>query len=164
MPVAPATVHRMPDSFRRWPMTDLQPASDDAGAGEQAQRPVPGVAHAVGVGVEVVQGLVALARQRPAEFQAVAGGEQGADVAGVEFGEPLVAVAGQQPGGQVRQLMHVLAGVKQVDDLGCLGEMRGGEVPDPRRAVAQDGELADVVGDGLDDEAGVAVIDAGRVS
>ncbi len=82
--------------------------------------------------------------------QVAAGGQQRADFAVVEFGEapgePFVAVAGQQPGGQVCQLMHVLAGVEQVDDLGGLGEMAGGEVPDPRRAVAQDGELADVPG------------------
>jgi hypothetical protein len=82
-------------------------------------------------------------RSRPAAIR-------GADVAGVEFGQPLgepvVAVSGEQPGGQVRKFVHVLAGVEQIDDLGGLGEMLGGEVPEPHRAVAQDGELADVPG------------------
>ena len=39
----------------------------------------------------------------------------------------------------------MLAGVEQVDDLGGLGELGGGDVPDPGGAVAEDGELADVV-------------------
>jgi hypothetical protein len=42
--------------------------------------------------------------------------------------------------------VQVLAGVEHVDDLGGLGEVLGGEVPDPGGAVAQDGELADVPG------------------
>ena len=70
-------------------------------------------------------------------------------VAGVEFGEavgePLVAVAGQQPPGQVAS-SWTCSRAKQVDDLGGLGKMRAGEVPDPRGAVAQDGELTDVPG------------------
>ena len=40
----------------------------------------------------------------------------------------------------------MLAGVIEVDDLGGLGEVLAGQVPDPVRAVAQDGELADVPG------------------
>jgi hypothetical protein len=39
----------------------------------------------------------------------------------------------------------VLAGVEQVHDLGGLGELAGGDAPDPGRAVAEDGDLADVV-------------------
>jgi len=35
--------------------------------------------------------------------------------------------------------------VEQVDDLGGLGELAGGDVPDPGGPVAQDRELADVV-------------------
>ena len=38
----------------------------------------------------------------------------------------------------------MLAGVEQVDDLGAR-ELRGGDVPDPGGAVADDGELADVI-------------------
>ena len=53
---------------------------------------------------------------------------------------------GEQPGGQVRQLVHVLAGVVEVNDLGGLREVLAGLVPDPRRAVAEEGELADVPG------------------
>ena len=41
--------------------------------------------------------------------------------------------------------MEVLAGVEQVHDLGGLGKFGGGDVPDPGGAVAEDGELADVV-------------------
>ena len=39
----------------------------------------------------------------------------------------------------------MLAGVVEVDDVRGLGEGGGGEVPDPGGAVADDGELADVV-------------------
>ena len=39
----------------------------------------------------------------------------------------------------------MLAGVVEADDLGGPGELRGGDVPDPGGAVAEDGELADVV-------------------
>jgi len=44
----------------------------------------------------------------------------------------------------------VLAGVVEVDDVGGLRERGGGEVPDPGGAVADDGELADVVGAAAD--------------
>ena len=46
--------------------------------------------------------------------------------------------------------MQVLAGVVEVHDAGGLGERGGGEVPDPGGAVADDGELADVVGAAAD--------------
>jgi hypothetical protein len=71
------------------------------------------------------------------------------DIAVVEVfeagGEPFVLAVAQhelEPAGEVVQ---VLAGVEQVDDLGGLGELGGGDAPDPGRAVAEDGELADVV-------------------
>jgi hypothetical protein len=75
------------------------------------------------------------------------GGLDAVDAAVVEVfeagGEPFVpSVAGhelQGPGEGVQ----VLAGVVEVDDLGGLGELRGGDVPGG--AVAEDGELADVV-------------------
>jgi hypothetical protein len=88
----------------------------------------------VGVVREVGQGLVTFAGQGAEEVQAAAGGQDRRDVAVVEFvqasGEPVVAVAGQQPGSEVSQVMQVLAGVIQVDDLGCRGEQLAGEVPD----------------------------------
>ena len=42
--------------------------------------------------------------------------------------------------------VQVFAGVVEVHDRGGFGQDRGGEVPDPGRAVAEDDELADVVG------------------
>jgi hypothetical protein len=44
----------------------------------------------------------------------------------------------------IGEVVQVLAGVVEVDDLGGLGEACGGQGPDPFRAVADDGELADV--------------------
>ena len=38
----------------------------------------------------------------------------------------------------------MLAGVVQIDDLSGFGEMLAGQVPDPVRAVTEDGQLADV--------------------
>ena len=75
---------------------------------------------------------------------------QGGDVTGVEFGEPFgepvwVALA-QEAGGEVGQVVDVFAGVVEVDDLGGGGEQLVGEVPDPDRPVAEDDELADVLG------------------
>ena len=52
-------------------------------------------------------------------------------------------VTSVQPGGEGVQ---VFAGVVDVHDRGGFGQDRGGEVPDPGRAVAEDDELADVVG------------------
>ncbi len=47
--------------------------------------------------------------------------------------------------GEVRgEVVQVFAGVVEVHDGGGLGQDRGGQVPDPGRAVAQDDELADV--------------------
>src|SRR6202000_3057572 len=43
------------------------------------------------------------------------------------------------------EVVDVLAGVEQVHNLGGPGKLRGGDVPDPGGAVAQDGELPDVV-------------------
>ena len=48
------------------------------------------------------------------------------------------------------EVVQVLAGVEQVHDLGGLGELVGGDAPDPGGAVAEDGELADVVGAAAD--------------
>ena len=77
-------------------------------------------------------------------------GDEGFDVAGVEVGQaggqPVgvgVAECAGELGGEVVQ---VFAGVVEVHDGGGLGQDRGGQVPDPGRAVAQDDELADVIG------------------
>jgi hypothetical protein len=93
-----------------------------------------GVAHPVGVDFEVAELAVAFTGQAADEVQVAASGEQGVDVAGVEFlqagGEPVVAVAAQQPGGEAGQLVDVFAGVVEIDDLRGFGEVLGGEVPD----------------------------------
>ena len=92
------------------------------------------ISHPVGIGLEVGQGLVSLGGQAADELQAAAGGQQGGDVPGVELGEalgePVVAVAAEQPGGEGGQLVDVLAGVVEVDDLGGGGEVLAGQVPD----------------------------------
>ena len=54
-----------------------------------------------------------------------------------------VAEDGREPGGEGVQ---VFAGVVDVDDRGGFGHDRGGQLPDPGRAVAEHDELADVVG------------------
>src|SRR6266581_8334094 len=54
---------------------------------------------------------------------------------------PLAAWRGRSGPGQA-----AAAGVEQVHDLGGFGEMLASQVPDPDRAVAEDGELADVAG------------------
>jgi hypothetical protein len=88
----------------------------------------------VGVGFEVAELAVAFTGQGADEVQVAAGGQQGVDVAGVEFlqagGEPVVAVAAQQPGGEAGQFVDVLAGVVKIDDLGGGGKQLISEVPD----------------------------------
>ena len=54
-------------------------------------------------------------------------------------------MAGEQPGGEVSQVVQVLAGVVEARDLGCGGEVLAGEIPDPGGAVAEDDGLADVL-------------------
>jgi hypothetical protein len=121
---------------------ELEPLADDrlaagldhAGADEHAQGAEVLISHPVGIGLEVGQGLVSLGGQAADELQAAAGGQQGGDVPGVELGEalgePVVAVAAEQPGGEGGQLVDVLAGVVEVDDLGGGGEVLAGQVPD----------------------------------
>jgi hypothetical protein len=43
------------------------------------------------------------------------------------------------------EVVEVLAGVVEIHDLGRCGKLGGGDVPDPGCAVAQDGELADML-------------------
>ena len=94
-------VHLMPDRFRRGPMTAVHPCLHDAGAGEQAAGAGPVAAHAGRVVLEVAQGSVQLVF--------------------------LVAEHELEEAGEVVQ---ALAGVAEIDDLGGLGELDGGDVPD----------------------------------
>jgi hypothetical protein len=91
MPVAPCSVHLMPDSLSRWP--DLQSASATP---EPTNRPRARywAWRMRLVGSEVVQGLIAVAGLAGGERQGASRGEDGGDVAVVEFGEPF----GKPPG------------------------------------------------------------------
>src|SRR5260370_24178165 len=117
------------------------PGLDKSGADEHAQVVEVLVAYPVGVVREVGQGLVAFAGQGANEVQVAAGGQDRLDVAFVELvqagGEPVVAVAGQQPGSEVSQVVQVLAGVIQVDDLGCGGGQLGCAGSQSSRALPQ---------------------------
>lgn len=76
--------------------------------------------------------------------------DEGFDVAGVEVGaaggEPVVVVVAEGGCEQLGQGVQVFAGVVEVDDGGGFGQDRGSQVPDPGCAVAEDDELADVIG------------------
>jgi hypothetical protein len=141
--------HRMLESLSRWPMTALQAASTAPELTNMPRSWKLGAAHAVGVDVEVSELPVAFAGQGAGEFQGAPGGEQGGDVAGVEFGEafgkPVMVAAAEQQGCEGRQVVDVLAGVVEIDDLGGSVEQFIGDVLDPYRAVAADDELADVL-------------------
>ena len=65
-------------------------------------------------------------------------------------GEPFVFLVAEHELQEAGEVVQVLAGVEQVHDLGGLGELAAGDVPDPGGAVAEDGELADVVGAAAD--------------
>ena len=83
-------------------------------------------------------------------MQTLGFGDEGFDVAGVEVGQAggqPVGVCVAEDAGEVRgEVMQVFAGVVEVHDGGGLGQDRGGQVPDPGRPVAEDDELADVIG------------------
>src|ERR1022692_284720 len=150
MPVAPCSVHLMPESFRRWPTIDLHPAST---APEPANMPseVP-VAHPVGVVLEVAQGCLEAGGLAAGQGEGPGGGGDRGDVAGAGVGEPgvqpVLLVVAEHELQQFRQVVQVLAGVEHAGDLGGLGEVLAGQVPDPRCAVAEGDELADVSGAG----------------
>ena len=82
------------------------------------------------------------------------GGADAVDVAVVEVfqagSEPFVFVVPEHEFKGPGKAVKVLAGVEQVHDLRGLGEFRGGDVPDPGGAVAEDGHLADVAGTAAD--------------
>ena len=61
-------------------------------------------------------------------------------------GEPAAVVVAEHEGEQPGEVVQVLAGVVEVHDLGVFGEVLACQVPDPVRAVAGDGQLADVPG------------------
>src|SRR5258708_11668993 len=122
---------------------------DEAGADEQAAGAEPAVAHAGRVGEEVAEFSAYLVFLDSFERVAADGCLDAVDVAVVEVfqagGEPLVPVVEQHELQGPGQGVQVLAGVVEVDDLSGLGELAGGDVPDPGSPVPEDGELADVV-------------------
>ena len=121
---------------------------DGAGADEQAAGAEPVVAHAGRVVLEVAQGRVQLVFLDAVEGVGAGGGADAVDVAVVEVlqagGEPVVFAVAEHELQEAGEVVQVLAGVEQVHDLGGLGELGGGDVPDPGGAVAEDGQLADV--------------------
>ena len=60
-------------------------------------------------------------------------------------GEPLFALVAEHELQDAGELVQVLAGMVEVHDLGGLGKFLRGDGPDPGGAVAEDGELPDVV-------------------
>jgi hypothetical protein len=68
---------------------------DDAGADEHAVRAVVGVAHAVGVGLEVGHGLVDGVGLGADDVVETGGGGECFDVAVVQLGEPLLQPLGR---------------------------------------------------------------------
>ena len=87
------------------------------------------VAHAGRVGLEVVQGLVQLVFLDALQRVLAGGGDDAVDVAvaGVfqAGGEPFVLVVEQHELQGAGEVVEVLAGVVEVDDLGGLGELGG---------------------------------------
>ena len=107
-----------------------------------------------GVVLEVAQGGVQLVFPGAGEGERAGGSHDAVGVAVVQVfqpgGEPLVFVVQQHELQEAGQVVDVLAGVVEVDDLGCLGELAAGDAPDPGRAVTEDGELPDVAGAAAD--------------
>jgi hypothetical protein len=119
----------------------------DAGADEHAEFSVVGVAHAVGVGLEVGDGFVDQLGLRAGQVVEAGSAGDRVDVAVVQLVEPLVQPLGWVGDDEVEQageFVQVFAGVEQVHDLGGCGEALLGQVPDPAGPVAQDHELAQV--------------------
>ena len=65
-------------------------------------------------------------------------------------GEPIILLVPEHELKGAGEVVQVLAGVIEIDDLGRFGEFRGGDVPDPGGAVAEDGELPDAAGAAAD--------------
>jgi hypothetical protein len=134
----------------------LEPVADDglaacfdqAGADEQAALAEPVVAHAGGVVLEVAQGGADLVFLHAFEGVLAGGPDDAVDVAVVEVfqpgGDPFFLPVAEHELELAGEVVDVLAGVEQIHDLGGLGELRGGDIPGPGGAVAEDGELADV--------------------
>jgi hypothetical protein len=150
MASAPLTVQCLPACLLESLADDGFAAGlDDPGAGEQPALAEPVVAHAGGVVLEVAEGGVQLVLLDAGEGERAGGGRDAVDVAvaGVfqPGGEPFVFVVQQHELQQAGEVVDVLAGVVEVHDLGGPGELAGGDAPDPGCAVAEDGELPDVV-------------------
>ena len=149
MASAPATVQCMPACLSLCPTIGLAAGLDDAGADEQAAGAEPVVAHAGRVVEEVAELPLGLVFLDAFEGVFADGGLDAVDVAVVEVfeagGEPFVPAVAEHELQGAGEGVQVLAGVVEVDDLGGLGELVRGDAPDPGGAVAEDGELADVV-------------------
>ena len=98
--------------------------------------------------LEVAGLLVQVAGLDAVERVGAGGADERLDVAGVEVfvaaGEPLRRV-GSHERQVVRQVGEVLAGVVYVHDLGGVGVELPGHGPDPGGAVAEGGDLAEVL-------------------
>jgi hypothetical protein len=135
----------MPDSLQRWATIALHPAST-ARSDEHAELLEVRVAHPVGVVLEVARGRLEVAGFFAGQREGAGGGADRLDVAVIQLGQPVVLAVTEHEVQQFCQVVQVLAGVIQIDDLRCPGEVGGGEVPDPRCPVAEDDQLADVAG------------------
>ena len=126
------------------------PGLDCSRADEHAQLLEVGVAHPVGIALEVAQRGVQVCGLLPGQGEGACGGADRGNIAVVQVGKPLfkpglLVVAEhelQQPG----QVVQVLPGMEQVHDLGRLGEVPGGQVPDPDGSVTEEHQLADAPG------------------
>jgi hypothetical protein len=76
-----------------------------------------------------VQGLIAVAGLAGGERQGASRGEDGGDVAVVEFGEPGRVTGSEHELHDLAEVMEVLPSVEEIDDLSGLGKVPGGEVP-----------------------------------
>ncbi len=149
-----APVH--PDSLASRTDRDLAASLDNARADAQADGPEVLVAHALAIGLHVIE---ALARLLAVPRVLAQGGEDRINAACVEFGVTEVCPGlGKRGVGAVDGLgdfAEVLLGVVEVEDLHGTGELLGGEPPDPGSSVADH----DALGEGGDFGVGV---EAGR--
>src|SRR5216683_6627382 len=119
-----------------------------AGAGEHAQVAEVGVAHPVGVVLEVTHFGVQFAGFGTGERVLAGGLDDRADVPGVELGEPFFQPLGRVGGDErevVREVVEVLAGVPDVGDVGGVRVELASHGPDPGGAVADRDDLAEVL-------------------
>ena len=164
-----APVH--PGSLASRTDRDLAASLDNARADAQADGPEVLVAHALAIGLHVIE---ALARLLAVPRVLAQGGEDRINAACVEFGVTEVCPGlGKRGVGAVDGLgdfAEVLLGVVEVEDLHGTGELLGGEPPDPGSSVADHdaprGLATDALGEGGDFGVGVEAgraLDRGRV-